>query len=76
MNQWLILQSLSLSKFQVEPVFELIEKLTVDVTKTDAQFFHDRLMKDVELLPTLINIGKKFIPDDGSPLGISFSIYF
>ena len=43
-----------------------------DIPKTDIQFFSDRLMKDVELWPTLMKLGKKFIPADCSPLGILF----
>ena len=65
-----ILKSLSLSKFQVEPVLELIDKLMVDVSKTDVELFSDRLKTNVELWPTLIDLGKKFIPADFSSLGI------
>ena len=65
-----ILKSLSLSKFQVEPVLLLIDKLMFDVTKTDVELFSDRLKTNVELWPTLINLGKKFIPAACSPLGI------
>ena len=65
-----ILKSLSLSKFQVEPVLTLIDKLMVDVTKTNVQLFSDRLKTNVELWPTLIDLGKKFIPADFSSLGI------
>ena len=71
----LIFQSLSLSKFQVEPVLELVENLMIDVTKTDIKFFSDRLMMDDELWPTLVNLGKKCIPADCSPLGILFRIF-
>ena len=48
----------------------------IDVTKTDFKFFSDRLMTDVDLWSTLINLGKKFIPADYSPLGIFFTIFF
>ena len=69
----LIFQSLSLSKFQVQPVLELIDKLTTDISKTDAQAFGWRFMTDAsadeKLWPTLINLGKKIIPVDCSPLG-------
>ena len=69
----LIFQSLSLSKFQVEPVLELIDKLTMNISKTDTQAFGWRFMTDAsadeKLWPTLINLGKNFIPVDCSPLG-------
>ena len=42
----------------------------VDISKTEIQLCFGQLMMDVELWPTLINLGRKFIPADCSPLGI------
>ena len=47
----------------------------IDVTKTDIKFFSDRLMMDDELWPTLVNLGKKCILADCSPLGILFTTF-
>ena len=47
----------------------------LDITKTDIEGFADRLLTDVELWPTLINLGKKFIPADCSSLGILFRTF-
>ena len=61
--------SLALGKFQVPPFLNLIENLTENITPADIQMSFGQIMINTNMGQSLIDVGKKFISSESSPLG-------
>ena len=69
MSKLIVTESLSLMKFQVPPVLTLINALTDKITKPEIESTFGRLMLNMERLPSLVDLGTSFIPNDFTFLG-------
>ena len=65
-----------MGKFQVTPISNLIENLTENITQADVHMSFGEIMLKTNMGESLIDIGKKFIPSDSSPLGKKISKNF
>ena len=69
-----ISQSMALARFQVEPVLELVKKLTKNISKPAIQTSLGKYMLDTQMGSSLVELGKGFITSDYSPLGLFYQL--
>ena len=64
-----ILKSMALAIFQVEPVMELVAKLTENISRQEIKSCVGEYVLDTQMGSSLVSLGKGFITSDHSPLG-------
>ena len=65
---------MALARFQVAPVFELLAKLTQNISRPEIEQGLGKIMFDTQMGSSLVSLGKEFITSDHSPLGKYFLI--
>ena len=60
---------MALARFQVAPVFELVEKLTENITEEEITSSVGKFHLDTQTGSSLVSLGKGFITSQHSPWG-------